>query len=168
MVSLAQNSRSGMRAVSLRCCHCRSTALPTPGLTSTSSRIRSGPTPDLILPVAAVAGLTTPGPYFRAKLCALFGTSAEVLDLLNSSPRAVEMEAEVTEQISSSSAGIPAVWNVPYLRNPRFTGREKLIELLGQQFALGEDATVTGLHCAALTKRGPSKDQGDWQDPDRR
>src|SRR5262249_21182662 len=59
-------------------------------------------------------GSHLPGPYFRVKLCDLFGKSAEELGLLpDASP------SPTTED------GTP--FCLPFLRNPYFTGRESLV-----------------------------------------
>jgi transcriptional regulator with XRE-family HTH domain len=74
-------------------------------------------------------GETRPGAYFRAKLCALFGMSAEELDLLSTA----EGEASAPRLSSASpSSSLPPVWLVPYPRNPYFTGREDLLKQVEQ------------------------------------
>src|SRR6266700_6641065 len=47
----------------------------------------------------------------------------------------------------SSRAGPPGVWNVPYVRNPHFTGRDELLDRLHQQL------TPTGQSDSATTRR---------------
>lgn len=86
------------------------------------------------------AGLTTPGPYFRAKLCALFSKSAEELELieldhsLSSSPNG-HMNVLTVEQASPPQARPFALWTVPSGRNPHFTGRDELLARLDQHIA---------------------------------
>lgn len=64
-------------------------------------------------------GSYQPGPYFRAKLCTLFGKSAEELGLASDTPA-----------LTHSSQKEIAVWSLPFTRNPFFTGREQLVEQL--------------------------------------
>jgi tetratricopeptide (TPR) repeat protein/transcriptional regulator with XRE-family HTH domain len=77
-------------------------------------------------------GITFPGPYFRQKLCELFGKSAEALgfveeerddvsELLPDSPH-----VDLPVLSSSPNPSIPR-WNIPYRRNPFFTGREEVL-----------------------------------------
>lgn len=99
------------------------------------------------------AGLTTPGPYFRAKLCELFGTSAQKLGLLDTNPSpSAEREAEVAVSTGAPPANTPALWTVPYLRNLHFTGREELLKQLDQQFSASRNEASTQLRGAALTQ----------------
>jgi tetratricopeptide (TPR) repeat protein len=79
-------------------------------------------------------GQTTPGSYFRAKLCELFDKSAQELGLLG--------EPEIERQPSSPPPSDPPqttspvatqsspFWSVPYPRNPFFTGREGILRQL--------------------------------------
>src|SRR5215472_6225566 len=55
-------------------------------------------------------GRALPSPYFRQRLCALFGKNAQDLGLLGAPLNAV--------------SALPAYWQVPSHRNPFFTGRE--------------------------------------------
>jgi tetratricopeptide (TPR) repeat protein/transcriptional regulator with XRE-family HTH domain len=61
-------------------------------------------------------GSQQPGPYFRTKLCDLFGKSAEELGLLSA--------AAPDGLLASEDA---TAWCLPFLRNPYFTGREHLL-----------------------------------------
>jgi tetratricopeptide (TPR) repeat protein/transcriptional regulator with XRE-family HTH domain len=88
-------------------------------------------------------GSQQPGPYYRAKLCALFGKSAEELGLIpESSQPASPLEIETSTSVevavllppaaSSPTSPLvslhrPAIWNVPFSRNPFFTGREEVL-----------------------------------------
>lgn len=60
-------------------------------------------------------GQTTPGPYFRTRLSALFGKQPEELGLQ------VDLEGEKKQ--STSDQRLP-LWYVPHQRNAFFTGRE--------------------------------------------
>src|SRR5262249_19903947 len=44
------------------------------------------------------------------------------------------------------------VWNVPYLRNPHFTGRDELLERLDRQLLLTTQDDPTNMRRAALTQ----------------
>ncbi len=76
------------------------------------------------------SGTTTPGPYFRARLCELFGKKPQDLGLF-------------TKQISGEQRCAPAPntppcvldqylpsWHIPYPRNPFFTGRLQILQTL--------------------------------------
>jgi tetratricopeptide (TPR) repeat protein/transcriptional regulator with XRE-family HTH domain len=86
-------------------------------------------------------GSQLPGPYFRVKLCDLFGKSAEDLGLIPDEP-----------SISPSISEDAAPFCLPFLRNPYFTGREHLLahlhDLLTRQptrAALTQAYSVHGL-----------------------
>jgi tetratricopeptide (TPR) repeat protein/transcriptional regulator with XRE-family HTH domain len=101
-------------------------------------------------------GQTTPGPYFRAKLCALFDKSPSELGLvaMNPAPQSITArEPGSGEQKPPSEADSFALWTVPHGRNPLFTGREDLLAWLDQQFFPQEEhADPPLLHRAALTQ----------------
>jgi transcriptional regulator with XRE-family HTH domain len=64
---------------------------------------------------------TVPGPYFRLKLTALFGTSEEALGLREVSSLPAPLlasEATSEEHSRSVSPATSSLWTVPYLRNP--------------------------------------------------
>ena len=80
-------------------------------------------------------GQTMPGPYFRAKLCALFGKFPQELGLL--APEANEEQPpDLPPAHGAPALSFPEreqsqpLWSVPYPRNPFFTGRETLLEEL--------------------------------------
>lgn len=83
-------------------------------------------------------GRAVPSPYFRQKLCELFGKNAEELGLLD-------------EQRTRSESPVPAIWNVPYRRNPFFVGRENIFSRLqaalkaGNMTALVQRQALCGL-----------------------
>jgi tetratricopeptide (TPR) repeat protein/transcriptional regulator with XRE-family HTH domain len=79
-------------------------------------------------------GLTTPGAYFRAKLCELFDKRPADLGLI---PELTEEEDPPPSPSVSSCAltSLPTStqqpwWHVPYLRNPFFTGRDAILQQL--------------------------------------
>ena len=72
-------------------------------------------------------GLTFPSPYFRQRMCDVFGKTPAELGLLQ----------------PSSPPG-SKLWNIPIAPNPFFTGREHLLELLLER--------LSAKHIAALTQ----------------
>ena len=56
------------------------------------------------------------------------------------------------DEATSSSTKPQRVWNVPYLRNPFFTGRDELLDRLAQQLAPEVQAQKTTTRRAALTQ----------------
>src|SRR5579884_4138419 len=85
------------------------------------------------------SGITFPSLYFRQKLCDLFGKSAEELGLV---PKA-EKQEQAAAVVGSS---FPALWNVPFRRNPFFTGREDVLNHLHNVLKKGEVAAVVQTH----------------------
>ncbi|HEU5229135.1 MAG TPA: FxSxx-COOH system tetratricopeptide repeat protein [Ktedonobacteraceae bacterium] len=81
-------------------------------------------------------GLATPGPYYRQKLCALFAMSPKDLGLLK-------------EESSGGAPSPSTYWNVPYHRNPFFTGREGILRSLFTQ--LKDDNTEEETYITALS-----------------
>jgi tetratricopeptide (TPR) repeat protein/DNA-binding XRE family transcriptional regulator len=111
-------------------------------------------------------GQTAPRPYFHTKLCALFGKSVEELGLhervcLPSTDDEGEVaEAEQTDSSSISTEDITCLWTIPYARNPYFTGRDELLELLDQYLSPeGLEEQTAACH-AALTQSHAIKGLG--------
>jgi transcriptional regulator with XRE-family HTH domain len=114
-------------------------------------------------------GYQQPSAYYRAKLCSLFGLSAHELGLLDElspaeheAPDAAQLDATVPDEqtqqmLSSQEPEQP--WNVPFARNPFFTGRSQLLERLHEQLSHSKRA--------ALTQSAALSGLGHWQDPDR-
>src|ERR1700686_726874 len=87
-------------------------------------------------------GITVPGPYYRQKLGVLFGKSLHELGFLS------EVEDSDAEQggINSTSSDAHtrlSIWNIPYRRNPFFTGREEILVNLYQALNSGKRAALT-------------------------
>lgn len=100
-------------------------------------------------------GETVPGPYFRAKLCDLFGKTPQELGLgehTQQSPNAsVEANADPAPAQAPSPEEASPLWAVPYPRNPFFTGRDSFLEDLHQRLthehraALSQSTVLSGL-----------------------
>ena len=71
-------------------------------------------------------GKTAPSPYFRQRLCEVYGKRAADLGLL--SPAAAQSEK---------------IWNMPNSRNPFFTGREDLLKQLLERLSTAHAASLT-------------------------
>src|SRR5438876_426305 len=61
-------------------------------------------------------GSQKPGPYFREKLCTLFGKNPEELGLVLEEHHLIFVTSEEV-----------LLWNVPFPRNPFFTGRDQVL-----------------------------------------
>src|SRR5258708_22891189 len=99
-------------------------------------------------------GFQQPSAYYRVKLSALFGLSAQELGLLEAppSPAPTESEARETAHPGAAAPDEITLWTVPYARNPHFTGRDDLLEQLMQQFSPREAGQPTSIRQAALTQ----------------
>jgi tetratricopeptide (TPR) repeat protein/transcriptional regulator with XRE-family HTH domain len=90
------------------------------------------------------SGTTTPSLYFRQKLCELFGKSPEELGLIS----ATEKQEQAAAIVSPSHQ---VLWNVPFRRNPYFTGRQSVLGRLetvlqkGTPAALVQTQAISGL-----------------------
>lgn len=91
-----------------------------------------------------------PGAYFRVKLCTLFGKSAQELGLIETSAAPSE-SAEATQAGSAPFEDI-SLWTVPYARNPHFTGRDDVLQHLGQQLAAKQPGEPMNIQQAVLTQ----------------
>ncbi|GAC1348489.1 MAG: FxSxx-COOH system tetratricopeptide repeat protein [Ktedonobacteraceae bacterium] len=92
-------------------------------------------------------GLTSPSPYFRHKLCELFGKYAQELGLVEDTvdnPGEQVLAAAFPEQAAAAllSASTTPLWNVPQRRNPFFTGREDVLMRLHETLAAGRTAAL--------------------------
>lgn len=85
-------------------------------------------------------GAAIPQVHFRERLCHVFQCTSEELF----------GPALTASMVEESDPG--AVWTVPFLRTPHFTGRERLLEQLHSLIAVERAAGPT--HCVALTGLG--------------
>src|SRR5579872_3280473 len=90
-------------------------------------------------------GNAIPSPYYIERLCQLFGMSATELGLLPEEP-----DEETVPASGEPAAPSPArvedttpFWNVPFRRNPFFTGRADLLERLHEQVGRSHRAALT-------------------------
>jgi transcriptional regulator with XRE-family HTH domain/tetratricopeptide (TPR) repeat protein len=84
-------------------------------------------------------GKAAPSAYFRTRLCDLFGLTTQELGLaLRESPESLSPR--------------PALWLVPYRRNPFFTGRDEILEHLHGLLAQDQPGAVA--HAYALCGLG--------------
>lgn len=101
-------------------------------------------------------GLTSPGPYFRRKLCVLFEQSPQELGLIQETAADPLAQASKPTPSGQTAPLIPEtgsrLWNIPYRRNPFFTGREDIIQRI--HAALLADRTVAMTQTLAITGLG--------------
>ena len=76
-------------------------------------------------------GITVPGLYYRQRLGELFGKSLLELGLIpeRSEVQLEKVDTSLDADLHTSSPALP-IWNVPYRRNPFFTGREVILDHL--------------------------------------
>ncbi len=98
-------------------------------------------------------GITVPSPYYRQRLGELFGKSIQELGLIPASSEEHHEEVSTLSHIPDSQTSIPPqlIWNVPYRRNPFFTGREEILAHLytilqnSKSAALTQTQAISGL-----------------------
>ncbi|GHO80418.1 tetratricopeptide repeat protein [Ktedonobacter sp. SOSP1-85] len=105
-------------------------------------------------------GIQQPSAYYRVKLCALFGLSAQELglveeDISTSEPEPTEITPSEVEPVQKL-----ALWIVPYARNPHFTGRAATLEHVHQRFAPADAEATMSLRQVALTQAQAIKGLG--------
>ncbi len=90
-------------------------------------------------------GITVPGPYYRQRLGELFGKSLQELGLIPDSSEEHFEEVSTISVTPDSQTIIPPqlFWNVPYRRNPFFTGREEILAHLYTVLQKNEAAALT-------------------------
>lgn len=104
-------------------------------------------------------GSQRPSAYYRVKLCTLFGLSARELGLADLTPPA-NLPGDATTQAVQARAEEPLLWTVPHARNPHFTGRDAVLEVLEQLFADEPAEQPRSIHQAALTQTRAIKGLG--------
>lgn len=97
-------------------------------------------------------GLTTPGAYFSAKLCELFGKNLQELGLLEEQILNRSMSNPLPDISSSTQNQYVPLWTVPNPRNPHFTGREEVLHQLAQFLSPAIPSTPTLTHRTALVQ----------------
>ncbi len=101
-------------------------------------------------------GNTFPGLHFRQKLCELFGKSAEELGFLQEVTSG-DNQGLLSQFKDEQPLQLPVpmvyarIWNVPYRKNPFFTGRDEVLEYMhkmlhtGRTSALEQAQALSGL-----------------------
>ena len=98
-------------------------------------------------------GTAKPSAYYVQRLCELFGMSAGELGLLPPQPSLQEAAVSSTPALEPAATFVKAqrLWNVPFKRNPFFTGRVELLHRLHELLhrdryaALTQSYALTGL-----------------------
>ena len=93
-------------------------------------------------------GTARPSAYYVQRLCEVFGKSASELGLLppsQSEPVLQETATSKAPEPPSVSPGSPYLWNVPFRRNPFFTGRTQVLSTLHQRLASTSGVALSGL-----------------------
>jgi tetratricopeptide (TPR) repeat protein len=85
-------------------------------------------------------GITVPSPYYRQKLGELFNKSVQELGLIPQKNEEVSTSLAFSD--SKPSPSLP-IWNVPYRRNPFFTGRENILGHLYAELQNNKTAALT-------------------------
>ncbi len=102
------------------------------------------------------SGVALPRPYYIRRLCDLFTASAAELGfILSAHDETAALDHESRSASTASPALIPErllpLWNVPYRRNPFFTGREDILQRLHDELtatsavALNQTQALSGL-----------------------
>lgn len=94
-------------------------------------------------------GITVPSAYYVERLCRLFDKSVSELGLLQSPQKA---SFTISTSASDISSELSRPWNVPFSRNPFFTGRSDLLTTLHEQLNKGQQAAFVQFQ--ALTGLG--------------
>jgi len=107
-------------------------------------------------------GIIVPSPYYREKLCKLFGKNAVELGLLyevtNATTTAEQHTVLTKEEAATSIASHTTLWNVPHRRNPFFTGREDILaHLRGFLVPENQETALQPLALCGLTGLGKTQ-----------
>jgi hypothetical protein len=92
-----------------------------------------------------------------AKLKALPSNGKPITEWRNRDAAFMDITQSIREAldnitVSTPSTLFPGIWNVPYLRNPHFTGRDELLDRLAQQLSPETQDHLTTARRAALTQ----------------
>lgn len=90
-------------------------------------------------------GITRPNPYFRRKLCALFGKSEEELELVSPPPQELETTPLISQPASDDAN---AVYDptIPLLPAKQLVGREHELAQIRQRLCAGGSVALTALN----------------------
>jgi tetratricopeptide (TPR) repeat protein len=98
-------------------------------------------------------GTSKPSAYYIQKLCEVFSKTPGELGLLPLQPQSQEQDTSGRElEPASTPAELECFWNVPFNRNPFFTGRADLIDTLHRLLSRDRSVALTQSH--ALTGLG--------------
>jgi tetratricopeptide (TPR) repeat protein/transcriptional regulator with XRE-family HTH domain len=97
-------------------------------------------------------GTSKPSAYYIQKLCEVFGKTPAELGLLSSQTHEADSSTTQDQQPVSASLEPRRLWNVPFRRNPFFTGRTDLLTTLHDQLNQNRSAALT--QSQALTGLG--------------
>lgn len=97
-------------------------------------------------------GRQQPGAYYRARLGEIFGLSPQELGFEEEIPPPISGNTEEAAASESIAPEEVALWTVPYIRNPYFTGRSDLLAQLEQQLAPPDTSQTGNLRHLALTQ----------------
>ncbi len=93
-------------------------------------------------------GTALPSAYYMQRLCEVFGKSAIELGFLpsnQSQPAPSETATSNTPEPTSIPPESKSLWNVPFRRNPFFTGRTHLLSTLHQRLTSTGSIALSGL-----------------------
>lgn len=131
-------------------------------------------------------GITSPGSYFRQQLCLVFGKGPcelgffhtedeQIVPGLLIEERVIEAtpgpawtneenhESEhtpvllVTDALPITDGSIPTIWNVPYRRNPFFTGHDEILQTLHTAFNTDDMTSIPALAISGLSGIGKTQ-----------
>ena len=86
-------------------------------------------------------GVKSPSAAARQKLCELFGKSPIELGFLPEEEQSDEQRT--SRPLHERELPFPPIWNVPFARNPAFTGRERVLQHLHDLLTAAETAALT-------------------------
>src|SRR5947207_2596561 len=87
-------------------------------------------------------GVKFPTAFHRQKLCELFEKSPVELGFFPEETESSDGQ-QVDRPLREQEVAFPPFWNVPYERNPLFTGREQVLQALHDSLITGKSAALT-------------------------